>query len=167
MWQMALSLLLVLSVYQSDIKDAKQAREAKNTIIEQGEKVEKPVIKQDKAEKKDALVKRTSSEQWMRFEISAYTNGRESTGKSKGDKYYGITASGKHTKEGRTVAADPRVLPMGTVIYIDGIGERIVEDTGSAIKGYKLDLFIEDLKEAREFGRKKNIKVKIVKRVNK
>ena len=55
---------------------------------------------------------------------------------------------------------DPRVLPMGTKVYIEGVGERIVEDTGSAIKGHKIDVFIEDLDQALEFGRKSNIRVK-------
>ncbi|GAB6989483.1 3D domain-containing protein [Paenibacillus pini] len=117
------------------------------------------LIKKTMVKKKDKV----KHNNWMLFEITSYTNGRESTGKRKGDKNYGITASGKHTKEGRTVSADIRVLPMGTVIYIDGVGKRVVEDTGSAIKGYKLDLFIEDLDKALEFGRKKNVRVKIIK----
>lgn len=102
-------------------------------------------------------------EEWLKFEITAYTNGRESTGKVKGDKNYAKTASGKITKEGRTVSADIKLFPFGTVLYIDGVGERVVEDTGSAIKGYKLDLFIEDLKEAKKFGRKHDVKVRVIK----
>ncbi|KAA9007306.1 hypothetical protein F4V43_02125 [Paenibacillus spiritus] len=121
-----------------------------------------------KAEDHDEKVKpqrknQEDREEWMLFEISAYTNGKESTGKTPGDKGYALTASGVRTKEGRTVSADTKVLPIGTIIYIDNIGERRVEDTGSAIKGRKLDLFIEDLKEARKFGRKKGVKVKIIK----
>lgn len=112
---------------------------------------------------KDEEVPKVEKEEWLKFEISAYTNGKESTGKVKGDKNYGKTASGKMTKEGRTVSADVDLFPFGTVLYIDGVGERVVEDTGSAIKGYKLDLFIEDIKEAKKFGRKYNVKVKVVK----
>jgi 3D (Asp-Asp-Asp) domain-containing protein len=117
------------------------------------------------ANKKEETTATESKEEseWLKFEISAYTNGKESTNKVKGDKDYGKTASGKMTKEGRTVSADDDLFPFGTVLYIDGVGERIVEDTGSAIKGYKLDLFIEDLKEARNFGRKFNVKVKVIK----
>lgn len=102
-------------------------------------------------------------EDWMLFEITFYTNGKESTGKGKGHKDYGRTASGKITQEGRTVSADTNILPMGTVIYIEGFGERTVEDTGSAIKGKKLDLFVEDLAKAKELGRKHGVKVKIIK----
>lgn len=118
------------------------------------------VNRKDKV-KKELVTKKESK--WLKFEITAYTNGKESTGKVKGDKNYGRTASGKITKEGRTVSADTKLFPFGTVLYIDGVGERIVEDTGSAIKGYKLDLFIEDLQDAREFGRKHDVKVKVIK----
>ena len=54
----------------------------------------------------------------------------------------GITASGTVATEGRTVSADPSVLPLGTHIYIEGLGEYVVEDTGSAIKGSILDVFL-------------------------
>ena len=53
---------------------------------------------------------------------------------------------------GVTVAADPDVLPLGTRIYIDGIGERVVQDTGGAIKGRKIDLAMESHQEAVAWG---------------
>jgi len=64
----------------------------------------------------------------------------------------GITASGTVATEGRTVAAN---LPFGTKIYIDGIGERIVEDRGGGIKGKKVDVFMNSHLEALKFGVRK------------
>lgn len=58
-----------------------------------------------------------------------------------GENAQGITASGTAAIEGRTVSADPSVLPIGTHIYIEGYGELVVEDTGSAIKGNVLDIY--------------------------
>lgn len=62
------------------------------------------------------------------------------------------TASGAPVVPGVTVAADPDVMPLGTRIYIDGIGERVVQDTGGAIKGRKIDLAVESHQDAVEFG---------------
>lgn len=64
----------------------------------------------------------------------------------------GPTASGTMPEEGRTVAADWDVLPAGTEIYLDGIGWRTVEDTGSGITGNKLDLYMDSHTAALEFG---------------
>lgn len=62
------------------------------------------------------------------------------------------TASGEPVTPGVTVAADPDVLPLGTRVYIDGIGERVVQDTGGAIKGRKIDLAVESHQEAVAWG---------------
>ena len=64
----------------------------------------------------------------------------------------GPTASGVMPEEGRTVAADWDVLPAGTEIYIDGVGWRTVEDTGSGITGDKLDLYMDSHEAALKFG---------------
>ncbi|RAP73324.1 3D domain-containing protein [Paenibacillus montanisoli] len=94
--------------------------------------------------------------------LTAYTAGVESTGKSKGDPQYGITASGSRVTEGRTIAVDPRVIPMGWWVYIEGIGFRRAEDTGSAIKGNKIDVFYESLSYATKFGRKQGFTVYVL-----
>jgi 3D (Asp-Asp-Asp) domain-containing protein len=64
----------------------------------------------------------------------------------------GITASGVKAVEGVTVATD-KSIPFGTKIYIDGVGERIVQDRGGAIKGNRIDLYFESHQEALNFGR--------------
>lgn len=66
---------------------------------------------------------------------------------------YNLTASGTTPEEGRTVAADWSVLPAGTSIYIDGLGWRTVEDTGSGVNGQWLDIYMEDHQAALEWGR--------------
>ena len=55
----------------------------------------------------------------------------------------GITASGKPTEVGWTVAADTSVLPMGSIIYVEGIGFREVEDVGGAVKGNHIDILLD------------------------
>jgi 3D (Asp-Asp-Asp) domain-containing protein len=87
------------------------------------------------------------------FVVTAYTNGAESTGKTSGDPAYGVTASGDRTKNGVTLSCPTR-FPFGTKMKIEGVGIRTCTDTGSAITGNRLDLFISDLTEARNFGRR-------------
>jgi len=67
----------------------------------------------------------------------------------------GATQSGVHTRHG-IIAADPRVLPVGSVVRIlDGRRQGIytVLDTGATLKGFKIDIFIKDCRQARTFGR--------------
>ncbi|WP_438348321.1 ubiquitin-like domain-containing protein [Paenibacillus sp. FA6] len=64
------------------------------------------------------------------------------------------TASGTRVTEGRTIAVDTSVIPMGWWVYIEGIGFRRAEDTGGAIKGNKIDVYYDSLQNARNFGRK-------------
>ena len=66
----------------------------------------------------------------------------------------GITSTGAVPKQGRTVAVDPKYIPYGTEIIIDG-HSYIAEDCGGAIKGEKLDIFFDDHISALEFGVKK------------
>lgn len=54
----------------------------------------------------------------------------------------GITASGEPVAAGLTVAADQDVFPFGTVLYIEGIGIRVVQDRGADIQGQHLDVAV-------------------------
>lgn len=97
---------------------------------------------------------------------TAYDLSYESTGKNPGDKNYGITASGTKARPG-VVAVDTRVIPLGTKLYIESLdgwpdyGFAVAEDTGGAIKGNKIDLFMENRADALRFGRRK-VKVYIL-----
>lgn len=80
---------------------------------------------------------------------TAYDLSVESCGKEPDHPLYGITRSGIRAQFGRTIAVDPRVIPLGSKVkltfpdhfsYLDGI--YVAEDTGSAIKGNRIDLFM-------------------------
>lgn len=89
------------------------------------------------------------------FEITAYTAGEESTGKSPSHPEYGITASGKKVKENHTIACPPN-MEFGTEVYIPDMDTTYVcEDRGSAITTGRLDIYMESVKEALKFGRRK------------
>lgn len=63
------------------------------------------------------------------------------------------TATGKVATEGRTVAVDPKKIPYGTKLEIEGVGVRVAEDCGGAIKGNKIDLYFDTHQEVLNFGR--------------
>jgi 3D (Asp-Asp-Asp) domain-containing protein len=64
----------------------------------------------------------------------------------------GVTKAGTIPAEGHTVAADPAVLPIGSIVHIPIIGDRQVQDVGSAIIGNHLDIYVESCAEAEAFG---------------
>ena len=77
----------------------------------------------------------------------------------------GRTASGTPARMG-IVAADPRVLPVGTVLRIlDGPSSGIytVMDTGAAVKGHKIDIFVPDCARAERFG-EQTLRVRVIRR---
>ena len=87
---------------------------------------------------------------------TAYAPGSEDNGKW-GD----LTYMGGTVKKG-VVAVDPSVIPMGTRVWVEGYGEAIAEDQGSAIKGNRIDLAFNTRPEALEYGIQK-VKVYVLK----
>ena len=61
----------------------------------------------------------------------------------------------------RVIAVDPRVIPLGAKVWVEGYGEAIAGDTGGAIKGNKIDVFIPSEENAMEWG-VKTVKIKIL-----
>ena len=88
----------------------------------------------------------------MNMEITFYSEHFESCGKYPSDPAYGIMASGQYVRVG-AVAADTRILPMYSIIYIEGMGQFEVLDRGGDIKGNRLDVYVTSHNEAIQLGR--------------
>ncbi|XJZ26795.1 3D domain-containing protein [Bacillota bacterium Lsc_1132] len=99
---------------------------------------------------------------------TGYTAGYESTGKSKNHPEYGITYSGVKVKRDlySTIAADLRVFPIGTILFIPGYGYGVVADKGGAIKGNELDLYYETVQDVYKLWGKKKLDVYVIERGN-
>ncbi len=93
-----------------------------------------------------------AKEQTQTYEITWYTAGYESTGKTPSHPAYGITASGRKVVEGKTAACPPS-MPFGTRLRIEGVGERRCDDRGSLITEGHIDVYIEDVEQALRNGR--------------
>lgn len=133
----------------NDVVEAYKAESEQIDIL-----VEKPVVEpvvepkpEPKPEakpepKKEALkpVAKVNEEKWVSlgfFVETAYCPCYECS-----EGYGSITAVGRKAVEGRTIAVDPKVIPYGTEVMIDG-HVYIAEDCGGAIKGNKIDIYFD------------------------
>lgn len=81
-----------------------------------------------------------------RFKLTAYCACSKCCGKSDG-----VTASGTKAKQGRTIAVDPKQIPYGTKVVINGC-TYVAEDCGGGIKQNRIDVFFNSHKDALNFG---------------
>ncbi len=102
------------------------------------------------------------SRDWSQYPVhkvtaTGYTAGEESTGKSPDHPAYGVTYSGVKVKRDlySTIAADTSIFPIGSVLFIPEYGFGVVADTGSAIKGDRIDLYYDTVQDVyNEWGKK-------------
>ena len=87
------------------------------------------------------------------FKVTHYCGCSKCCGKwSSGSESDAIGAKGTKLKAYQSIAVDPKVIPLGTILH-DSTGKQYVaEDTGSAINGYRIDIFTGNHQEAKELG---------------
>ena len=131
-----------------DIINSVVSQEPVNAIVEKGTK-DKP--KEDQS----ASLQGRNVKKVIVMQATAY----DPTAGSK-------TAMGTRARVG-AVAVDPRVIPLGSKLYIESMdgfptyGYAVAEDTGGAIKGNRIDLFYSTNAQANKFGRR-NVKVYVL-----
>jgi 3D (Asp-Asp-Asp) domain-containing protein/LysM repeat protein len=89
-----------------------------------------------------------STEEVIQVTATAYTASCEGCS--------GVTATGIDLNQNpnqKVIAVDPNVIPLGTKVYVEGYGEAIAGDTGGAIKGNKIDLYMPHHSDAVSWGR--------------
>ncbi|RST77657.1 hypothetical protein D4T97_004080 [Siminovitchia acidinfaciens] len=157
----ALSGLDIRTTAQMLFSDSNQKKAEENLMAE-------PAIQAAKADPTD-IPPLEEAFDWSQYPMkkvvaTGYTAGVESTGKRPGHPSYGITYSGVKVKRDlySTVAADPKVFPIGTILFIPGYGYGVVADTGSAIKGNKIDLYYETVDEVYSNWGKRTLDIHII-----
>lgn len=123
------------------VKETKEVKEVVATTAETPvtEKVEKAT---ETVETKAEAPAAATSGRTMQVEATAYTGG-------------GITATGINLNDNsKVIAVDPSVIPLGSRVLIDGYGEYIAGDTGGAINGNIIDVYVASHSEAISFGRR-------------
>lgn len=76
----------------------------------------------------------------------------------------GFTSTGinlKNSKHQAIIAVDPKVIPLGTRVWVEGYGEAIAADTGGSIKGNKIDVLFKSQNQALQWGRR-TVTVKVL-----
>jgi uncharacterized protein YabE (DUF348 family) len=102
----------------------------------------------------------------LTMKATAYEPNTSGSMKRAGQENVEYTATGTVAKRSSsenysTIAVDPRVIPLGTKVYVEGYGFAIAEDTGGAIKGNKIDVFFNTYSEVYKWG-VKNVEVYIL-----
>ena len=91
------------------------------------------------------------------MEVTAYTAGPESTDKDIGHPDFGLTASMHRLNVGfgEMCIAAPPDIDFGTRVFVPGYGTAVVKDRGGAIQGDRLDVYYDDVEQAKLWGRKR------------
>jgi uncharacterized protein YabE (DUF348 family) len=130
--------------YSKSVKSSKVVAEPVNKIVAQG-------TRRTFASRDGQLLDYKSV---LYCESTAYSGG-------------GVTATGtvpvRDPNGISTIAVDPRVIPLGSLVYVEGYGKAVAADTGGAIKGSIIDVYVNSEEEAyNSWGRKYNVPVYIL-----
>ncbi|MFB7642049.1 3D domain-containing protein, partial [Peribacillus butanolivorans] len=140
------------------IKPATNKDEAASVKPEQNSELAAPANKSEKEKttSKSQATNQSDIEKEITVRATAYT--ADCQGCS------GTTATGidlKANPDAKVVAVDPSVIPLGSKVYVEGYGYATAEDTGSAIKGNRVDIFIPNEQDALNWG-VKNVKIQVL-----
>ncbi|GAB6172579.1 3D domain-containing protein [Paradesulfitobacterium aromaticivorans] len=131
-------------------------RRVVKSILVNGEVNEEYVVNEFilNAPKKRVVIRNTKPVSGEQVDISKLEISRSFVMEATAYTYTGNrTATGVYPHEG-LIAVDPKVIPLGSKVYVEGYGYAIAADTGGAIKGQKVDVFFSSLNRALEWGRR-------------
>ncbi|MBT2664263.1 LysM peptidoglycan-binding domain-containing protein [Bacillus sp. ISL-4] len=134
-------------------KPVEQSKPAEQTKpVEQSE----PAESSEKADTNNESSNQAGIEKEITVRATAYTASCQGCS--------GTTATGvdlKANPNAKVISVDPSVIPLGSKVYVEGYGYATAADTGSAIKGNRVDIFIPNEQDANNWG-VKNVKVQIL-----
>ena len=126
-------------------EDLESARKEQRKLDERLAK-EKALAEEKAIKEKEQSVKVPQKVSLGTFKLTAYCPCYKCCGKTDG-----ITSSGTRATQGRTIAVDKNIIPIGTKVVING-NTYTAEDTGGAIKGNRIDIYFNNHQEALNFG---------------
>lgn len=144
-----------LATAKAEVKQEKKVESTKPVSKTESKPVSKPVSKPASKPASESKPDKVSGKE-MYVQSTAYT--ASCAGCS------GKTATGIDLKANphlKVIAVDPSVIPLGSKVYVEGYGVAVAGDTGGAIKGYKIDVFVPSKSAAMSWGRR-TVKVTVL-----
>ncbi|MGM7724487.1 ubiquitin-like domain-containing protein [Metabacillus sp. Hm71] len=161
---------------QKIIESGKEGKQKKHfeIVIKNGKEFSRKLLKTETVEESEARVVALGTKAVQPVSTATVSRGNDSVAKEfyvRSTAYTaycngcsGTTATGLNLRanpNAKVIAVDPSVIPLGTKVYVEGYGYAVAADTGSAIKGNKIDVFISSKSAAYRWGSKR-VKIKIL-----
>lgn len=140
------------SALQTETKqEAVQKEQPKQEAVQQQPKQETKVVAETSVKTEEKAVESNTNQQEAAKELTV-----TATAYSANDGgISGVTATGidlNKNPNAKVIAVDPNVIPLGSKVYVEGYGEATAADTGGAIKGNKIDVFVPNKSDAHNWG---------------
>ena len=146
-WIVAILIAVIATMYSSVSREKKiEVAMAAPTVAVV---TEVPVPTQEITKREEEEVSRSKNSRTMILEVSAY-NPSDPTQCSG----TGLAYDGRPAIPGRTIAVDPDYIPLGSKIHVPGYGTFVAHDTGSYIKGNRVDVALATNEECFKLGRR-------------
>lgn len=146
-----------LTIYSSNMNANSERKDSTSAPVPQPQSESKQTQKEPAEEAYDTVeLKKADAGKELTVEATAYT--ASCNGCS------GVTATGVDLNANpgaKVISVDPSVIPLGSKVYVEGYGYATAADTGGAINGNKIDVFIPSYDEAVQWGRKQ-VKVTVL-----
>lgn len=152
-------------------------------VVKNGKEVERKVISEEVVTQPQSKVVAVGTKETVQVAQSSKANNkvtvsRDNAAPTGGKEYYveataytpyctgcsGISAAGINLRANpnlKLIAVDPRKIPLGTKVWVEGYGYAIAGDTGGAIKGNRIDVLMQTKQQAYSWGRKR-VKIKVM-----
>ncbi|RKQ33421.1 3D domain-containing protein [Oceanobacillus halophilus] len=160
------SLISVANQYNVTVDELKKWNNIESDIIIIGQELEIKSVTTDKEENNEESSSEEKAEtKNENKEVKTTSSNEEPEGKkmtvkstaytASCDGCSGVTYTGvdlNKNPDAKVIAVDPKVIPLGSEVYVEGYGYATAADIGSAIKGKRIDVFIPELSDAKDWG---------------
>jgi 3D (Asp-Asp-Asp) domain-containing protein len=155
------SLYRIAKTYKISVSTLKKWNNLKSNIIHPNQKLK---VTKTATSKPAAKKAKTTSSKSSKLKVVKTITVTATAYTANCKRCSGITATGINLKKHpnlKVISVDPKVIKLGTKVYVEGYGYAIAGDTGGAMRGKKIDIFVPSYKKAIQWGRK-TVKVKIL-----